>query len=241
MGRVHGFVPEDPVDGEVLRRFEPPRPIRELVQHPTGYRGGVRPEQVLRRLLSLEHRAISDAPAPTLFVHGLDTLVVLLGDAHRPTRLLDEEGVVRIARGVTLGLKEGVEIPERTLDPLVGGHLLETHLHEYLSEFGAYLQQGMEMTAPHGLAEGAEVVLLEGRVPPTAGLEHLAGEIGRLLRASGCVIRSARYGVGFARDEGYQLPPFEGGVRGGVEDCRIIIAPPPSSSISEDDFFSFDN
>lgn len=52
-----------------------------------------------------------------------------------------------VHRGITcfevdayLRLEEAVEVPEAALDPPVGRHLLEAHVHEHLAELGSHLR-----------------------------------------------------------------------------------------------------
>mmetsp|Transcript_11357 Transcript_11357/g.27943 ORF Transcript_11357/g.27943 Transcript_11357/m.27943 type:complete len:209 (+) Transcript_11357:471-1097(+) len=112
---------------------------------------------------------------------------------------------------MALRLEQRIEVPEGRFHPLVRGHLLESHLHEYLSELGAYLEEGVEVPPADGFAEGSKVVFLERRILPLSGFEHLLGQVGGLLDASGRVARSAAYGVRLSRDEGEELPTLQGG------------------------------
>ena len=65
--------------------------------------------------------------------------------------------------GVGLGLEEGVEVPETTLDPLVCWHLLETHLAEDLPELRTDLEEGVEVPSVDLFTYSLEVVGLELR------------------------------------------------------------------------------
>lgn len=40
-----------------------------------------------------------------------------------------------------LRLEQAVEVPEAALDPAVGRHLLEAHIHEDLAELGSHLRR----------------------------------------------------------------------------------------------------
>ena len=57
VGAVHALVPEHAVDGKVARGGELPAVLlallAQLVQHPARHGGGVRPQDVLHRLLEL--------------------------------------------------------------------------------------------------------------------------------------------------------------------------------------------
>lgn len=97
------------------------------------------PQQVLEGFFSLEIIAISNGAGAALFVHRLDSLIVLLGDRHSAGWLLDEKGVMGISSRVRLGLKERIKVPEGRLDPLVGGHFVKAHFHQNVAKLGPYL------------------------------------------------------------------------------------------------------
>ena len=48
---------------------------------------------------------------------------------------------------MSLGLEEGIEVPEGRLNELVRGHFLEAHLHEDLTELVTDLEKRMEITS----------------------------------------------------------------------------------------------
>lgn len=58
-------------------------------------------------------------------VHLLHPLQVVHGHVVRLGRVLDEEGVMSVSGRMLLWLKQRVEVPERTLDEVVGGHFTE--------------------------------------------------------------------------------------------------------------------
>mmetsp|Transcript_2360 Transcript_2360/g.5543 ORF Transcript_2360/g.5543 Transcript_2360/m.5543 type:complete len:216 (-) Transcript_2360:1024-1671(-) len=155
---IHGLVSEHPVDGEVLLRGEGARGLvllSQRVQHLCGDGGGVRPQQVLHRLFSLEHAPIPDGAAvPTILVCLLHPLIVGGRGVPSSCRTLHEERVVRVSGGVRLWLEKSVEVPEGAFYPLGGGHLLEPHLHQNAPKFGPDLEQGVEITPHCGGAHG---------------------------------------------------------------------------------------
>lgn len=71
--RVHRFVPEHSVDGEVLARGEG-LVLGEAVEHLGGDRRGVRAQQILRGLFALEDAAVADAAVAAALVRGLHPL-----------------------------------------------------------------------------------------------------------------------------------------------------------------------
>ena len=209
MGGIHGLVTEDTVDGEVSGGLESTLLVGKLVQHLRRHGRGVRTEKILEGFLPLEVVAVADGTGSTNLVHGLDAVVVVLGEGYGLGRLLDEEGVVRITGGMRLRLEQTVEVPEGRLDPLVGGHLMEAHLQEDVAELGPNLEEGVEISATNLLTQGLEVVLLELRRLPRTGIQHLLGQVGRLLLADGGVRLAPSDLVGFERHKIDQLPPLE--------------------------------
>mmetsp|Transcript_6199 Transcript_6199/g.14881 ORF Transcript_6199/g.14881 Transcript_6199/m.14881 type:complete len:280 (-) Transcript_6199:20-859(-) len=116
-----------------------------------------------------------------------------------------------------LGLEQTVEVPEGRLDPLVGGHFVKAHLQQDVAELGPNLEEGVEVSPADLLPQGLEVVLLElGRLP-RPGIQHLLGQVGRLLLADGSIGLSPSDLVGFERHEVDQLPPLEGLDRLGID------------------------
>mmetsp|Transcript_5525 Transcript_5525/g.15558 ORF Transcript_5525/g.15558 Transcript_5525/m.15558 type:complete len:285 (+) Transcript_5525:844-1698(+) len=82
-----------------------------------------------------------------------------------------------------LRLKEGIEIPKAAFHPLVGGHFAKAHLQENFAKFRPHLEQGMQVPAADGFAERDQIVRFEGCRFPGAAVEHLLGQVGRLLDA----------------------------------------------------------
>jgi hypothetical protein len=107
----------------------------------------------------------------------LNLLHVLFRDIIAGNWVLEEESVVHITSGVRLGLEEGVKVPETTLNELVSGHLIETHLKQGLSELGANLQERVQMTASGDLACSVEVSLLKLNVLPGASAQHISSQL----------------------------------------------------------------
>lgn len=56
-----------------------------------------------------------------------DSLFVLLRHRVAEDGVLAEESILEVTGGMTLGLEKRIEVPERTLDPPVGWHLVEAH------------------------------------------------------------------------------------------------------------------
>ena len=206
--RVHGFVPEDAIDGKVPGRGESTWLIREFVQHLRRYRRCVRAQQVLEGLGPLKVVPVTDRSGPAHLVHLLDAFVIRPRYRHRFGRFLDEERIVRIACGVRLRLEERIEIPERTLHPLVRGHFGESHLHEDLAEFGPYLEEWVQVPAPHRGPERVEIERFEFRGLPRPAVQHFLGQVGGPLDAGRRVRRPPRDPVGLDRLDIHQFAAF---------------------------------
>lgn len=126
---IHSLVTEDTIDGEVSCRLETSRLVGQLVQHLRRNSSGVCSKQILESFFPLEIVAVSDRSSSTDFVHGLYSFIVFLRDTDGFSWFLDEESIVGITGRVRLWLEKRVEVPERRLDPLIGRHLSESHLH----------------------------------------------------------------------------------------------------------------
>ena len=130
-------------------------------------------EQVLSRLILLPVIIVADRAKSTLSVDFLNLLHVLRWERERLCWVFNEESVMHISSGMTLGLEEGVKVPERALNIPISWHLLETHLEEYLSELLADSHERMEMTSCAWLAHSVEIVALILLVFPRTRSEHL--------------------------------------------------------------------
>ena len=83
---------------------------------------------------------------------------VVFRHAQRGGGVADEERVLGITGGVTLGLEQSIEVPEGGLHELVGGHFLETHLQQNLAELSTHHQQGMQIATLGLLSKSTEIV-----------------------------------------------------------------------------------
>eukprot|EP00042_Codosiga_hollandica_P053874 m.716109 g.716109 ORF g.716109 m.716109 type:complete len:473 (+) comp58794_c0_seq2:749-2167(+) len=92
-------------------------------------------------------------------------------------RFREEEGVVHVASRVLLGLEEGVEIPERRLHEVVGGHFGEAHFEENLAVLGSDFEQWVKRAVLHRFAKRIEIELLEGLGGPRTIQQHLCRQI----------------------------------------------------------------
>ena len=133
---IHGLVAEDAIDGEVLDGLESLGVLRGLVQHLGGDRRSVGAENVLHGFLAVPLVSVSKRTKSTFGVNLRDVLEVVFGHRQRRGRIADEEGILGITSGMTLRLEQRIEVPERRLDKLVGGHLVEAHLQQDFAELG---------------------------------------------------------------------------------------------------------
>ena len=78
---------------------------------------------------------------------------------------------------MTLGLEKRVEVPERALDPSIGGHLIEAHREENLTELCPILEQWVQVTALGHLTHSVDVRLFERRSLPGARSQHFCGKL----------------------------------------------------------------
>ena len=97
-------------------------------------------QDVLHCLFTAPARTIAKRAWKTIFVHRLDAPFVLLGNAVAADGVLAEEGVLEVARWMTLRLEKRVEVPETRLDPAICRHLVEAHREENFAELGANFQ-----------------------------------------------------------------------------------------------------
>ena len=67
-------------------------------------------------------------------------LIIFLRHTIGKHRFFHEESVVCVSGGMGLGLEKSIEIPEGALDPLVGGHFFESHLHKNASKLCSHLK-----------------------------------------------------------------------------------------------------
>ncbi len=88
---------------------------------------GVRSQDVLHGFLARPARTIADGAFETFLVSASDALLVFLRHSLASNRVLTEESILQIASWMTLRLEKSIEVPERTLDPTVGRHLIEAH------------------------------------------------------------------------------------------------------------------
>ena len=82
-----------------------------------------------------------------------------------------------VSRRMLLWLEKGVKVPERTLDVVIRGHLGKSHFKEDLAIFGPHFEQWMKVTSWWLNAEGFEIVRLEFGRLPSAGSDHVWGQI----------------------------------------------------------------
>lgn len=156
--RVHRLVSEHTVDREALHRLEALGVLRRLVQLLRAHRRRVRSQNVLHRLATVPLVAIAERSEASFGVDLRHVLQIVLRNGQRGGGVANEERVLRIARRVALRLEQRVEVPERRLHELVGGHLGEAHLQENLAELRSHHQQRMQIAALRLLAQRAEVV-----------------------------------------------------------------------------------
>lgn len=132
---------------------------------------------------------------------------------------------MHVAAGVGLGLEEGVKVPEGGLHPAVGGHLREAHLQQDLTELCTDLHEGVEVPPPHVLAEGLEVVVLEGGALPVPRVQHLLGDVGGETDTGGGIRRTS------SDVEGGVLDDLDEAT--GLEVCRHLVFDPTSKDSAE--------
>jgi hypothetical protein len=92
---------------------------------------------------------------------------VLLREIFALDGLFKEKGIMHVSCRVTLRLEKSVEVPERTLYKLCGGHLIETHFKKDLSEQGSNFEQRVQVAAIGDLTLSIEVEFLEFSVLPS--------------------------------------------------------------------------
>lgn len=85
-------------------------------------------EEVFKGFLGLPLIVVATATKASLFMDVLDRFEVLFIVNSSLFWMRDKEGVMSISSWVGLGLEEGIEVPEGTLDVPVSFHLLEAHL-----------------------------------------------------------------------------------------------------------------
>mmetsp|Transcript_11544 Transcript_11544/g.30043 ORF Transcript_11544/g.30043 Transcript_11544/m.30043 type:complete len:322 (+) Transcript_11544:532-1497(+) len=212
MRRVECLVAEDAIDREVLAGFETATcgrllgELRKVVERARRDGGGVRAQQVLAALLFRPVVPPARGAKAALRVHALHGCEIFRRHLPRARRLLDEEGVVHVARWVLLRLEERIEVPKRRLDETVGLHLLEAHLEEDLTELSAHLHQRVEVAAPRVLAQRLQVDRLERVRGPRPLRDHLRCQVSsrRLARAPIGKCRARHHleaGLGRQRDQ----------------------------------------
>ena len=210
--RVHRLVSEHAVDREALHRLEALGVLRRLVQLLRAHRRRVRSQNVLHRLATVPLVAISERSEASFRVDLRHVLQVILRNGQRRGRVANEERVLRIAGRMALRLEQRVEVPERRLHELVGGHLREAHLQKDLAELRSHHQQRMQVTALRLLAQGAEIVSIrkekEGervrleRDGAEIGVQHVLGDVGLLLASLQSELLAFLHFVVFARAKG---------------------------------------
>mmetsp|Transcript_18065 Transcript_18065/g.68494 ORF Transcript_18065/g.68494 Transcript_18065/m.68494 type:complete len:305 (-) Transcript_18065:13-927(-) len=117
---------------------------------------------------------------------------------------------MRISCRVGLRLKQRVKVPEAGLDPLVRGHLVETHLHQNLPELGSHFQQRMDEALCRNHGDAVQVERLEFLRLPLPRLQHLVGEVCRLLLAVQRELRPFRHFPAHPAASLHQLTLLEG-------------------------------
>eukprot|EP00968_Pinguiococcus_pyrenoidosus_P026890 scaffold7340_cov266-Pinguiococcus_pyrenoidosus.AAC.56 len=200
MRGVHRLIPEDAIDAEILLRREGAS-IRVHLSCQA---------EVLEGLFPLEVIAVAHGPESARLVDLLHALVVVLGHPHAVHGILDEKRVMRISCRVGLRLKQRVKVPEAGLDPLVRGHLVETHLHQNLPELGSHFQQRMDEALCRNHGDAVQVERLEFLRLPLPRLQHLVGEVCRLLLAVQRELRPFRHFPAHPAASLHQLTLLEG-------------------------------
>ena len=99
-------------------------------------------QNVLHGLLFAPTRTIAVRARPwkAILVSLSYLFAVFFGHSIARDWILEEESVVSVTCWMRLRLEQSVEVPEGTLNESVRWHLVETHLHKYLSELGSNFQ-----------------------------------------------------------------------------------------------------
>ena len=208
---VQRFVAEHAVDGEQLAWGEHGL-LRHGVQHAAGHGGGVRAQDVLLRLLHLPLVPVPDAPLTSHLMHRLHPVHIPRRHLPTPLRPSQEERVVAVPRRMLLRLEQRVEVPERRLYVVVGGHLLEAHLQQDGAELVAHLHERVESAGGGGDTARLEVVLLQRGGGPGGGAQHVQRQVGQLrlaLRGEGGAL-----GDGEGLDSAEEIEGERGGEKG---------------------------
>mmetsp|Transcript_7485 Transcript_7485/g.15111 ORF Transcript_7485/g.15111 Transcript_7485/m.15111 type:complete len:209 (+) Transcript_7485:347-973(+) len=148
---IHGLVTEHAVDREVFHGSECTDSmvsgsagrilLSKTIQHLRRNSGSVCAQNVLERFLTLEIATIPDTPsAATILVRFLHDFIVFLRHSIAAGRTLHKECIMRIARWVTLRLKQSIKVPERRLNPFASRHLFEAHLHQNAPKFCTHFE-----------------------------------------------------------------------------------------------------
>mmetsp|Transcript_17428 Transcript_17428/g.16892 ORF Transcript_17428/g.16892 Transcript_17428/m.16892 type:complete len:252 (+) Transcript_17428:468-1223(+) len=206
---IHSFITEHTINRKILLWFESSFLICQLVKHLRRNSSCMCTKKIFKGLFFFEIVSVADGSRTSNFMHGFDPFVVVLGHGDGRCGFFDEEGVMCITGRMGLWLEKRIKVPERGFDPLVGGHFIESHLHQYFTKFGTNFEEGVKISSSYLLTQSQEIVWFECCGLPRSRIQHFFGQVRCLLDTSGSISWPPTYLKRLNCHKRHKFPTFQ--------------------------------